>query len=124
MLVVLGLAAAFGLAGCSSGRPAAAAVVLEPVRSAVPPSPFRSRLPEEIRGVHVTMALMTLTGKLDEYLGLTRDGLNTIELDVKDENGNVAFVRGAPAIAVHDGAARAYYDPREVVRQAHAPGST
>ena len=122
VLVVLGLAAAFGLVRMLVGTSGPAAVVLEPVRSVVTPSPFRSRLPEEIRGVHVTMALMTLTGKLDEYLGLTRDGLNTIELDVKDENGNVAFVRGAPAIAVHDGAARPFYDPREVVGKAHRAG--
>jgi hypothetical protein len=40
------------------------------VRSAVTVSAFRTPLPEEIRGVHVTGPLMTLPGKLDEYLGL------------------------------------------------------
>ena len=39
-----------------SGSAGAASVVLEPVRSAMPASPFRSTLPEEIRGVHVTGA--------------------------------------------------------------------
>ena len=48
-----------------------------------------------MRGVHVTMALASLHGKLDEYVALRRAGLNTIELDVKDENGEVGFVRGA-----------------------------
>ena len=51
-----------------------------------------------MRGVHVTMALAALRGKLDEYLAL-RAGLNTIELDVKDENGEVGFVRGASPLA-------------------------
>src|SRR5687767_1119944 len=32
--------------------------------------------PVEMRGVHVTMALASLDGKFDEYLALTRDGLN------------------------------------------------
>ena len=39
-------------------------------------------VPREIRGVHVTMSLASLRGKLKQYLALP--GLNTIELDVKD----------------------------------------
>ena len=54
-------------------------------------------VPEEIRGIHVTMALASIPGKLEEY---TRTlGLNTIELDVKDENGEVAFYHRAPPLA-------------------------
>jgi hypothetical protein len=49
--------------------------------------PGRPGPPAEIRGVHVTMALASLPGKLDEYTETL--GLNTIELDVKDENGEV-----------------------------------
>ena len=37
------------------------------------------------------MALANLDGKLDEYVSLADQGLNTLELDVKDENGEVAF---------------------------------
>ena len=37
---------------------------------------------------------MTLPGKFDEYLALKKDGLNTIELDLKDESGNVALREG------------------------------
>src|SRR5579871_6889376 len=55
-------------------------------------SPFRSRVPAEIRGVHVTEGLASLPGKFESYLTLTSHGLNTIELDVKDENGYVGFV--------------------------------
>src|SRR5262249_26468523 len=51
-----------------------------------------------------------------------RDGLNTVEVDLKDENGNVSFVNGAPAIALHDRAARTYFDPKHVAAQAHKAG--
>jgi hypothetical protein len=121
ILAALAAAAVFGLVQLATGS-SSARVVLVPVRSAAPTSPFRSALPEEIRGLHVTMDLASVPGKLGQYLALTRDGLNTIELDLKDETGAVAFAHGAPAIAVHDGAARPFYDPAEVVRQAHRAG--
>src|SRR6266705_3646537 len=44
-------------------------------------------VPDAIRGVHVTMALASLPGRLQQYLAVP--GLNAIELDVKDENGHV-----------------------------------
>jgi hypothetical protein len=122
VLVVLGGAALFGLTRLFSGSAGAASVVLEPVRSALPASQFRSTLPEEIRGVHVTGPLMSLPGKFQQYLALKRYGLNTVEVDVKDETGNVAFIRGAPTIAVKDGAARAYYNAKAVAAQAHKAG--
>ena len=57
-------------------------------------------MPDEMRGVHVTMALASLPGKLDEYLAIP--GLNTIELDVKDENGEVGFLMPARSLARKD----------------------
>ena len=51
---------------------------------------FRPR-PREIRGVHVTMGLAGLPGKIDTYLRMRSQGLNTLEVDVKDESGQVAF---------------------------------
>jgi hypothetical protein len=84
---------------------------------------FRSRLPTEIRGVHVTLGLASLTGKLESYLGLTSHGLNAIELDVKDENGYVGFVNHwTPALARTVGAARTYYDAAKAVAEAHRAG--
>ena len=97
-------------------------MTLTPQRAALPPSPFRTQLPEEIRGVHITGPLMSLPGKFGEYLALTKLGLNTVEVDVKDEVGNVSFVRGAPRIAIADRAAVPYYDARAVARRAHAAG--
>ena len=122
VLAALSVAAVLGLVQLVTGAGAAGTVSLTPVRSAAVVSPFRAPLPEEIRGVHVTGPLMTLTGKLDSFLAMKKDGLNTIELDVKDETGNVAFVKGAPALALRDHAARRYYDPAEVVRKVHKAG--
>ncbi|MGE5691308.1 MAG: putative glycoside hydrolase [Pseudomonadota bacterium] len=76
--------------------------------------------PAEIRGVHVTMALASLPGKLEEYLRLP--GLNTLQLDIKDENGEVAFVPSAVPLAREIGAAGRYYRPREVARLARRHG--
>jgi hypothetical protein len=98
------------------------AVTLHPVESAAVVSPFHSTLPQEIRGVHVTMDLAGIPGKLASYLALRKSGLNTIELDLKDENGEVGFVKGAPAMAVDDGAARPFYDARAAAAQVHRAG--
>jgi hypothetical protein len=85
--------------------------------------PHPRPMPAEVRGIHVTMALASIPGKLEDYLRLQSWGLNTIELDVKDENGEVAFVsrRYAP-LAVEVGAAQRYYDPRRVARAVRARG--
>jgi hypothetical protein len=96
-----------------------------PVRAAAP-SPRPRRLeprpyPGEVRGVHVTMALASLPGKLDRYVALKSQGLNAIELDVKDENGEIAFPVPV-ALAHRAGAVRHYYDPREVATKVHAAG--
>jgi hypothetical protein len=76
--------------------------------------------PAEIRGVHVTMALASLPGKLDEYTETL--GLNTIELDVKDENGEVAYHGLAPPFAKQIGSAKRYYDPVKAAKQLHEQG--
>ena len=80
----------------------------------------RREVPDEIRGVHVTMGLASLPGKLDEYLATP--GLNAIELDVKDENGRVGFVPSSVPLARQTGAAAPYYKAKQVARQAHAHG--
>jgi hypothetical protein len=77
-------------------------------------------VPKEIRGVHVTMALASLDGKLAEYTRIP--GLNTIQLDVKDENGEIAFHRLAPPLAKRVGSAMRYYDPIKAAKQVHAKG--
>jgi hypothetical protein len=76
--------------------------------------------PKVMRGVHVTMALASIPGKLDEYLAL--DGLNTIQLDVKDENGEIGFVPSAVPLARQIGAAKPYYKPRQMAKKIHDRG--
>jgi len=56
----------------------------------------------------VTMALASIPGKLDEYIAMKADGLNTIELDVKDENGDVAFTPAVKAVQARKGSREAY----------------
>jgi hypothetical protein len=80
----------------------------------------RTPLPDEVRGVHVTMALANEEGKLDEYLAIP--GLNAIELDVKDENGKVGFLMPAASLARKVGAAQPYYKARVVAAKARAAG--
>jgi hypothetical protein len=77
-------------------------------------------LPKEIRGIHVTMGLASLSGKLAQYISLKDEGLNTIELDVKDESGAVAFRSPDAPLASAVGAAGNFYKPAEVADQVHA----
>jgi hypothetical protein len=86
------------------------------------PTPQPRAYPAEMRGVHVTMALASIPGKIDQYLALTKHGLNTLELDVKDENGEVGFQRPRVPLAHKVGADRDYYDPVQVAQTAHAAG--
>jgi hypothetical protein len=92
----------------------------EAVPAAVRQSAF-APVPREIRGVHVTMSLASLRGKLQQYLKLP--GLNTIELDVKDESGRVGFVPRSVPLARSTGAAGPFYDPRRAARLVHSHGA-
>jgi hypothetical protein len=78
-------------------------------------------LPQELRGVHVTMALAGLRGKLEQYIALKKDGLNAIELDVKDENGEVGWPVNVP-LARRVGSGMRYYNPETAVAKIHAAG--
>src|SRR5438105_12816571 len=83
--VLVGAAAAIaaGATFISRGSGRARAVPLAAVQKAPPlrPAPVRRAVPSEIRGVHVTMALASLPGRLYDYLALRAYGLNTVELD-------------------------------------------
>ena len=98
----------------ASSRPQA------PIRVA---KPTVRTFPKQIRGVHVTMGLAGLPGKIDQYVGLKAYGVNTLEVDVKDENGKVGFVTPQmPKLAREIGAAEPYYDVASVVRKVHQAG--
>jgi hypothetical protein len=99
-------------------RAVAPAVVVTPSPDLVRPRP----LPVEIRGIHVTAALASLPGKLAGYAALRTQGLNTIELDVKDEGGEVAFAPRSVPLVRAIGADGGFYDPSKVAAQLHAKG--
>ena len=123
LLAVLALAGGMtlagkgGKAGTGAGTQAASHAPAT-LQVAARPRP----LPVEIRGVHVTAALASIPGKLAEYEALTKYGLNTIELDVKDEGGEIGFNPSGVALARKTGAVRDYYDPRKVAREMHRKG--
>jgi hypothetical protein len=70
--------------------------------------------------VHVTMDLASLPGKIDEYLRIP--GLNTLEVDVKDEKGQVGFLLPGWTLARKVGASKPYYDADRLAAEAHAKG--
>jgi hypothetical protein len=119
LLLVAG-AVAVGARGFDSGGQSPAAAPAKSAPTEKPPRRQGPEVPGEIRGVHVTMALASVPGKLKEYTPLL--GLNTIELDVKDENGEVGFHRLAPPLARRVGAAMRYYDPEAVTAYLHKRG--
>ena len=121
--VLLALAAGItlGARAVGGGHHAGAAKKAEQKKSAKASSkPQRRHVPKEIRGVHVTMGLASLPGKLQEYLVLP--GLNAIELDVKDENGRVGFVPSSVPLARRTGAAGRFYNAKRAAREVHAHG--
>ena len=115
-VALLGVGAQFVSSGPDVPRGVAPAAVLGS------PSSGPRALPVEIRGVHVSMGLASLPGKLEEYLDLGRDGLTALELDVKDENGQIGFVPRAVSLARTVGATRNFYAPRTVAQLVHERG--
>ena len=103
------------------GSPTEQVAKSKPKAKPVKPAVKKPReMPYEVRGVHVTMALASIRGKVDEYLSLR--GLNTIELDIKDENGEVGFSSPYAPLARKVGASRDYYDPERVVARMRESG--
>ncbi len=79
-------------------------------------------IPDPMRGVHVTMPLVELPGRLDAFISLKADGLNTLQVDVKDEKGLLAFAPEGSELAVRIGAVGNFYDPIALADKAHASG--
>jgi hypothetical protein len=67
--------------------------------------------------------IAAIPSKIDGFLSLARPGgkgLNTLEVDLKDENGNVGFLRNSPRLAHLTGAAQNFYDARALATKVHA----
>jgi hypothetical protein len=121
-LLLAGAAVAAGAVALPNGGgdPGKTAAPNGAIKGVVSPRRTGPPVPKEVRGVHVTMALASIPGKIDEFAAL--EGLNTIALDVKDENGEVAFHGLAPTLAKQVGSATRYYDPVKVARKVHSQG--
>ncbi len=73
-----------------------------------------------MRGVHMTALAWTAPALRDPILQLVREHkIDTIELDIKDEDGLVGFAT-TNALARQIGAATGYYDAKKVLAQLHA----
>ena len=68
------------------------------------------------------MGLASLPGRLEQYVDFEKDGLTALELDVKDENGQIGFTSRTPGLARRIGATRVYYEARAAARLIHARG--
>jgi hypothetical protein len=118
VLLAVGAGARYGM----TERSATAAKAAGPIPVFVAKGPQPRPLPVEVRGVHVTGPLASLPGKLEQYMALERYGLNTIQLDVKDEGGEIGFSPAGVPLAARAGAVRSYYRPADVARRAHKRG--
>ena len=123
VLVVLLLAVAAMAIGAttvirsSTNEPSSATAYTEKQK---PKQPEPRSLPAEVRGVHVTAALASDPSKIDEYLAVP--GLNALQVDVKDENGEVGFLMPNGTLARQIGATKPYYRARRLAAKTRAAG--
>ena len=80
--------------------------------------------PSEVRAAHFSMYLGNDQSEIQKFIAAydPDTGLNAVELDVKNENGDIAFTEGMPSLAIKSGAAKDIYEPRVIVEQLHAAG--
>ncbi len=80
-------------------------------------------MPDHVRGVHVTSYAVATPSLFEPIMELAdpKVGMNAIQIDIKDERGEVAFTTPIPA-ARDSGAHQNIYDPVEVLRRAHEEG--
>lgn len=75
-----------------------------------------------MRGVHLTALAWASPELREPVLQMARDGLiDTVELDIKDEDGEVGYDSQVP-LARQIGAVKKYYDARATLDQLHAAG--
>ncbi len=80
--------------------------------------------PSEVRAAHFSMYLGNDQSAIKKFIDAYNPdtGLNAVELDIKNENGDIAFTEGMPSLAIKSGAAKDIYEPRVIVEQLHAAG--
>lgn len=80
-------------------------------------------MPDHVRGVHVTSYGVATPSLYEPIIRLAdpKVGMNAIQIDIKDERGEVAFETPIP-LARDSGAHQNVYDPVPVLRRAHEAG--
>ena len=128
IVIVVGLvvALAFGFRAVTEGDPPTieaetVSPPTTPLPPSLPPGPSEIVLPNPMKGVHVTMPLVEFENKFEEFLSLKREGLNTLQVDVKDEKGLVAFAPATP-LAQRIGAVGNFYNATELADRVHDAG--
>ena len=83
----------------------------------------RIAMPNHVRGVHVTSYAVAEPTMFEPIMALAdpKLGMNSIQIDIKDERGEVAFSTPIPT-AKKSGAHMNIYDPVKVLRRAHEAG--
>ena len=83
----------------------------------------RVAMPDHIRGVHATSYAVATPSLFEPIMALAdpKVGMNAIQIDVKDERGELAFSTPIP-LAKKSGAQQDIYDPIKVLRRAHDAG--
>jgi hypothetical protein len=75
-----------------------------------------------MRAVHMTAQAWSAPSLREPVLQLAKErAIDTIQLDIKDESGEVGYASQVP-LAIEVGAAKGYYDARAVLDQLHAMG--
>ena len=129
LLLVAGVAVAltFGFRAVTGGETVVASTS-EEVSESIEASPTASfpvlsseiTFPEEMRGVHMTMPMINLADKLDEFIALRKKGLNTLQIDIKDEDGRIAFTSENLPLSQSIGSATNFYNAEVVADKVHA----
>jgi hypothetical protein len=121
LLLVVAAGVAVGAKRITSDNESTGAAPVQPKAAKPKPKPQRPRaLPNEVRGVHVTAALASIPRQVESYLRIP--GLNTLEVDVKDENGEVGFLLPAESLARRIGASKPYYKAGRLAGKTRAAG--
>mgnify|MGYP006278310835 CR=1 FL=1 len=83
----------------------------------------RVPMPDHVRGVHTTSYAVATPSLFEPIMALAdpKVGMNSIQIDVKDERGELAFSTPIP-LANKSGAQQDIYDPVKVLRRAHDAG--
>ena len=112
-----------------SKKPSAPATAPATTAAAAPATtasagPVRFAEPSEVRAAHFSMYLANDQNAVSKYISAydENSGLNAVQLDIKNENGDIGFTEDMPSLAIKSGSAHDFYEPRVAVDQFHQAG--